>query len=79
MVLYIDLLWVGIATRYGLDGSGIESRWGGGAKFSAPVQTGPAAHPSTYDGYRVFPGCKAARSWRGVNQPPHLAPGLKKE
>ena len=31
-----------IATRYGLDGPGIESRWG--ARFSAPVQTGPGAH-----------------------------------
>ena len=29
---------VGIATGYGLDGPGIEFRWG--AKFSAPVQTG---------------------------------------
>jgi len=29
---------VGIATRYGLDGLGIESRWG--ASFSAPIQTG---------------------------------------
>ena len=27
---------VGIATRYGLDGQGIESRWG--ARFSATVQ-----------------------------------------
>jgi hypothetical protein len=27
---------VGIATRYGLDGPGIESRWVG-ARFSAPV------------------------------------------
>ena len=26
---------VGIATRYGLDGPGIESRWG--VRFSAPV------------------------------------------
>jgi hypothetical protein len=33
---------VGIATRYGLDGPGIESRWG--ARFSAHVQTGPGAH-----------------------------------
>ena len=32
---------VGIATGYGLDGPGIESRWG--AIFSAPVQTGPGA------------------------------------
>ena len=37
---------VGIATRYGLDGSGIESRWG--ARFSAPVQTGPGAYPASY-------------------------------
>jgi hypothetical protein len=34
------------ATRYGMDGSGIESRWG--ARFSAPVQTGTGAHPSSY-------------------------------
>jgi hypothetical protein len=36
---------VGIATRYGLDGPGIESRWW--ARFSAPVRTGPGAHPAT--------------------------------
>ena len=35
---------VGIATAYGLDGSGIESQWG--ARFSAHVQTGPEAHPA---------------------------------
>jgi hypothetical protein len=37
---------VDIATRYGLDGLGIESRWG--ARFSLPVQTGPGAHPTSY-------------------------------
>ena len=37
---------VGIATGYGLDGPGIESRWG--ARFSAPVQTGPGAHAASY-------------------------------
>ena len=48
-----------IATAYGLDGPGIGSRWG--ARFSAPVQTGPEAPPSLlYNGYRVFPGVKAA-------------------
>ena len=36
---------VGIATRYGQDGPGIESRWA--AKFSAPVQTGPGVHPAS--------------------------------
>jgi hypothetical protein len=35
---------VGIATRYGPDGPGIESRWG--TRFSALVQTGPGAHPA---------------------------------
>jgi hypothetical protein len=34
---------VGTATGYGLDGPGIEYRWG--ARFSAPVQTGPGALP----------------------------------
>jgi hypothetical protein len=36
---------VGIATGYELDGPGIESRWG--ERFSAPVQTGPGAHPAS--------------------------------
>ena len=36
---------VGIATAYRLDGPWIESRWG--ARFSAPVQTGPEAHPAS--------------------------------
>ena len=54
---------VGIATRYGLGGPGIESRCG--ARFSAPIQTGPGALPSLlYNGYPVFPGGKAAGAWR---------------
>ena len=36
---------VGIATGYGLDGPGIESRWGAG--FSALAQTGPGDHPAS--------------------------------
>jgi hypothetical protein len=53
---------VGIATDYGLDGPGIESRWG--ARFFAPVQIGPGAHPSLmYNGYRVYSGGKAAGAW----------------
>ena len=67
---------VGIATVYWLDGPGIESRWG--ARLSAPVQTGPGAHPAscTIDtGY--FPAVK--RPWRGVDHPSRLAPRLKKE
>ena len=58
---------VGIATRYGLDGPGIESRWG--ARFSAPVHTGPGAHPAscTMD-TGSFPGVK--RPGRGADHPP---------
>ena len=57
---------VGIATGYGLDGPGIESRWG--ARFSAPVQTGPGAQPASCAiGYRVFPGGK---HWPGRDVDP---------
>ena len=58
---------VGIATGYGLDGPGIESRLG--ARFYAPVQTGPWGPPSLlYNGYRVFRGVKSGRS---VTLTPH--------
>jgi hypothetical protein len=54
---------VGIATGYGLDGLGIESRWA--ARFSTPVQTCPWGPPSLpYSGYRVCSGGKAAVAWR---------------
>jgi hypothetical protein len=37
---------VGIATRYGLDGPGIESRWGGGEFFrTRPEPLGPTQPP----------------------------------
>jgi len=67
---------VGITIRYGLDGLGIESWWG--ARFFAPVQTGPGAHPAPYTmGTGSFPVVK--RPGRGVDHPPHLAKRLKKE
>ena len=50
---------VGIATSYGLDGPGIESRWG--RDFSH--QSTPALGP-THNGYWVFPGGRAAGAWR---------------
>ena len=35
------------------------------ARFSAPVQTGPGAHPASYKmGAGSFPGGKAAGAWR---------------
>jgi hypothetical protein len=58
---------VGIATRYGLDGLGIESRLG--ARFSPPVQTCPGPYPASYImGAGSFPGVK--RPGRGVDHPP---------
>ena len=57
---------VGIATDYGLDGPGIESRWG---RDFPPVQTGPGAHPASctmgtgsFPGGKVRPGCAADHS-----------------
>jgi hypothetical protein len=50
---------VSIATRYGLDGPGIESRWG--RDFPYPVKAGPGAHPASYT---VGTGCKLAGGWR---------------
>jgi hypothetical protein len=57
---------VGIATRYGLDGPGIKSRWE--AKFSAPLQTGLGAHTASYTmGTGSFPRVKRLR--RGIVHP----------
>jgi hypothetical protein len=58
---------VGIATGYGLGGPGIDSRWE--ARFSAPVQTGPGAHPASCTmGTGSFPRVKRGR---GVTSTPH--------
>jgi hypothetical protein len=52
---------VGIATGYGLDSPGIESRWGRQLTHIFRPACGP---PSLlYSGYRVLPGGKAAGAW----------------
>jgi len=67
---------VGIATRYGLEGPGIESRWG--RDFPHPSRSFLGAHPASYTmGTGSFPGVK--RPGRSVDHPLHLAPRLKKE
>jgi len=54
-------------TGYWLDGPGIESRWR--SKFSAPVQTGPGAHPASCTmGTWSFSGVK---SGQGMTLTPH--------
>jgi hypothetical protein len=62
-------------TRYGLDGPGIESRWG--VRFSVPVQTGPATHlvSCTMD-TGSLPGVK--RPERGADHPPRSSPKVAK-
>ena len=55
---------VGIATRYAMDGPGIESRWGGGEILRNNPDR-PWGPPSLlYSGYRVFLWGKAAGTWR---------------
>ena len=60
-----DNLWAGQRSRYsnwlrvGRSGDRIPV----GARFSAPVQTGPGAHPTSYTvGTGSFPGVKSGRS-----------------
>jgi len=65
---------VGIESRYGLDGPGIESRWA--ARFSALVQTGPGAQPASYTmGTGSFSGVK--RPGRGFDYPPASSAKVK--
>jgi len=53
---------VGIVTRYGLDGSGKESRWRRDFLHRPDRPWGP---PSLlYNGCRLFPEGKAAEAWR---------------
>ena len=58
---------VGIATGYGLDGPGIESRWGD--IFSPPSLL--------YDGYQVFPGGKVWPGRAADHSPPSSAEVLE--
>ena len=53
---------VGITTRYGLDGPGIESRWGVICRTRPDKPWGP--HSLLYNGYWLVPRGKAAGAWR---------------
>ena len=68
---------VGIATGYGLDGPGIESRWGRNFPHLSPDR--PWSPPSLlYNGYRVFSGGKE-RPERDADPSPLLVPLVMKE
>jgi hypothetical protein len=60
---------VSIATRYGWDGPGIESRWGQNFPHPCPPALGPT-QPSAQRVPRLFPGGKAAEAWRWSINPP---------
>jgi hypothetical protein len=49
----------GIATRYGLEGPGIESRWSEISRTYPDRLRSPLS--LLYNGYRVFPGGKSGR------------------
>ena len=67
---------VGIATGYGLDGPGIESRWGGEIFRTSPDQ--PWGPPTLlYNGYRVLPGGKE-RPGRDADPSPLLVTWSRK-
>jgi hypothetical protein len=66
---------VGIVTRYGTDGPG--DRIAVGEGFSAPVQTGPGAHPASYTmGTHLLPGGGGGVE---LTTHPYLALTLKKD
>jgi hypothetical protein len=66
---------VGIATRYGLEGPGIESQWGEIFRTYPDRLRGP---PSLlYNGYGVFPGRKGGRGVM-LTTHPLLVPRLRK-
>jgi hypothetical protein len=66
---------VGIATRYGLEGPGIESRWGEILRTYPDRLRGP--RNLLYNGYRLFPEGKGGR---GMMLTTHLllVPRLRK-
>ena len=63
-----------IVTRYGLDGPGIESRWGQNVPHSSRQALG-STQPSIQFGTGSFPGVK--RPGRGVDHPPPSSAEVK--
>jgi len=64
---FIKLSVTCIATRYGLEGPGIETRWR--RDFPHPPRSVLGLTPPPIHGYRLFPGCKAAGAWRWPRPP----------
>ena len=80
IIIIIMELWtgcvIGIATGYGLDGPGIEYRWG---EIFRTRPDRPWSQPSLlYNGHRVFPGGKE-RPGRDADPSPPSITVVKKE
>jgi hypothetical protein len=66
---------VNIVTGYGMDGPGIESRWG---EIFRTCPDWPCDPPSLlYNGYRVFSGCRNLPGGGDVDPSPLLVPRSK--
>ena len=65
---------VGIATRYGMDGLGIESRWATGVAHPTRPALGPTQHPVQW-AWGHFPGGK--RPGLSVGHPPSSSAEVK--
>jgi hypothetical protein len=66
---------VGIAAGYGLDGPGIESRWGEIFRTCPDRAWDPTS--LLYNGYQVFPGAKVRRGCDIDPSPPSSAVVMK--
>ena len=66
---------VGIATGYGLDGPGIESRWGRDFQHLSRPALGSLS--LLYNGYRVFPGGKKRPGRDADHSPPSSSVVMK--
>jgi hypothetical protein len=65
--------------HWGLDPK-LKKKNPGGARFSAPIQTGSWAHPASCTmGTGSFPGVKAAGTWCRLHPPPPSSAEVKKE
>jgi len=73
---HINLLWAGQLSRYS---DWLRAGWSGdripmGVRFSAPLQTGPGAHPASCTmGTGSFPGVKRDRGVTLTPSPPSSA------
>ena len=66
---------VGIATCYGLDGTGIESRWGRDFPRPSKLSLGPTQPIKCALGLSRGEGCRVV----ALTTHPHVVPRLKKE